>query len=538
MYLLISDRFALERERQYYTRSDVNFERIKQVSPAIINISAKEIEEILIFAIRNADGGLKVKTAVCADLTIDETSIKVHYGEMQEYDEISKNVRGRLFGNLARSGRIRNDEFTPDIVLIDNIKDYNYIKVGKARIVTENLSWFNKVNELTESNDWNGIIEISPKANEIENSAYWNEAQCLSKISFALSKQACKNTRKLSPDEVIKIKQYGDYFLKVINRCIELEPDTSMHKSSQAYYYYTLYMSSKKEEYFEKALPLYEDLSETSYEKYKELYRYANLLQYHLGEYDSDDRYTVEWFNKFNNIVEKYDRLINEYAVLNDERQRKYRKHYIGALFEYAKVNINHLLKRTWDCYFNNVYSHSEIKSYYIDDAQIKRIDKSVEYLRKALELTPDIVSRNNIDDNPSYFELRYRLAHIELIKGISLLMKGEPAEQCHEYFESSVEFADDALDAAKELADTGFRGFKYPDYAKPIKAISLYFLKNYDACHRCFYKAVPYMLFEEARIYVLCNQPTEALRVLSTIPEQDKCRNKANKLRDSLERK
>ena len=538
MYLLISDSYALCRERHYFTRNDVSYEKIRQGSPAIVNISAKDIEEILIFAIRNTDGGLKVRTAGCAGLTIDETSIRVDYGEMQEYDEICKDVRGRLFGNLLRSGRINNNEFTPDIVLIDNIKDYNYIKAGKSSLETENRSWFDKANELVANSDWNGIIDISPSANEIENSAFWNDAACLSKISFALSKLASKSTRKMSSAEMKRIKQYADYFLKVINRCIELEPNISMHKSTLAYFYYSLYMSTKREEYFEKALPLYTDLADTSYENYKEIYRYANLLQYHLGTYNWDERYTAEWFNNLKGIVEKYVLLIEEYEGLNEERQKKYKKYYIGALFEYAKVNINQLMKRAWDCYFNNVYAHSEIKSYYIDDTQLQRIDKSAEYLEKALELTPDKVSRNNIDDNPNYFELRYRLAHIVQIKGITLLMRGQPIEECQEFFESSVKFADDALNAAKELADAGFRGFKYPEYAKPIKAISLFFLKDYDGCHKCFYKAAPYMLYEEAKIFVLCNQSEKALRVLSEIPENDKCRNKANKLRDSLEGK
>jgi tetratricopeptide (TPR) repeat protein len=530
MYLLISDSYALTSERLYFNRNDVSFERIRQVSPKIVNISAEDIEEILIFAIRNTEGGLKVKTADCVNLTTDETLIRVDYGEIQEYDEICKNVRDRLFGNLVRSGRMKNDEFIPDIVLIDSIKDYNYIKVGKAGITKENQSWFNKVIELTQTREWNDIIAMSPSANEIEKTDFWNDATCLSKLSFALSKLATKSTRKASQDELKRIKQYGEYFLKVINRCIELEPNMSMHKSSLAYYYYLFYMSNKKEEYFKKALPLFQELSETSNEKYKEIYRY------HIGAINWDGKYTAEWFSELKDVVEKYEWLIEEYQKLNEERQKKFRKHYIGALFQYAKVNINQFMKRAWDYYFNNVYARVEVKSYYIDDTQMQRINKSAEYLKNALELSPDKVNRNNIDDNPNYFELRYRLSQIEQIKGITLLMRGKPIEQCLEYFESSVKYADDVLNSAKELRNTGFRGFKDPEYVKPIKAISLFFLHDYNECHKCFINAKPYMLYEEARIFVLCNQIDEALRVLAKIPENDKCRNKANKFRDSLE--
>ena len=82
MYLLISDSYALTSERLYFNRNDVSFERIRQVSPKIVNISAEDIEEILIFAIRNTEGGLKVKTADCVNLTTDETLIRVDYGEI------------------------------------------------------------------------------------------------------------------------------------------------------------------------------------------------------------------------------------------------------------------------------------------------------------------------------------------------------------------------------------------------------------------------------------------------------------------------
>ena len=534
MYLLISDSYALTSERLYCNRNNVSFERIRQISPEIVNFSADDIEEILIFAIRNKEGGLKVKTADCINLTIDETSIRVDYGKMQEYDDIAINIRRRLFGNLVSSGRMKNDEFIPDIVLIDSIKDYNYIKVGKASITKENQSWFNKVVELTQTWKWDDIISMSPSANEIEETDFWNDAACLSKLSFALSKLATKSNRKASQDEIRRIKQYGEYFLKVINRCIELEPNMSMHKSSLAYYYYLLYMSNKKEEYFEKALPLFHDLSETSNEKYKEIYRYANLLQYHIGAFDG--KYTAEWFNELNNVVKKYEWLIEEYQKLNEERQKKYKKYYIGALFEYGKVNINQFMKRAWDSYFNNVYAHVEIKSYYIDDTQMQRINKSAEYLKNAIALSPDKVNRNNIDDNPNFFELRYRLAQIEQTKGITLLMRGQPIEELLEYFERSVKYADDVLNAAQELRNTGFRGFKFPDYVNPIKAISLFFLHDYNKCHRCFINAKPYMLFEEARIFVLSDDIGEAIRVLAQIPENDKCRNKANKLRDSIE--
>lgn len=536
MYLLISDSYALTSERLYCNRNNVSFERIRQISPEIVNFSAEDIEEILIFAIRNTEGGLKVKTADCINLTIDETSIRVDYGKMQEYDETCINVRRRLYGNLVSSGRMKKNEFIPDIVLIDSIKDYNYIKVGKASIKKENQSWYNKVTELTQTGEWNEIIAMSPSANEIEKTDFWNEAACLSKLSFALSKLATKTSRRPSPNELKIARQYGEYFLIVINRCIELEPNMSMHKSSLAYYYYSLYMTNKKEEYFEKALPLYIELSETSNEKYKELYRLATIKRYHLATTNWDGKYTSEWFSKLKDIVEKYEWLIQEYQNLDEERQKKYKKYYIGSLFGYAKVNIDYFMKSTWDNYFNNVYAREEIKNYYKDDIQMNRIDKCAEYLHIVLELSPDQVNRNNIDNNPNYFELRYRLAQIEQTKGIILLMRGQPIEELLECFERSVKYADDVLNAAQELRNTGFRGFKFPDYVNPIKAISLFFLHEYNKCHRCFINAKPYMLFEEARIFVLSDDIGEAIRVLAQIPENDKCRNKANKLRDSLE--
>ena len=69
---------------------------------------------------------------------------------------------------------------------------------------------------------------------------------------------------------------------------------------------------------------------------------------------------------------------------------------------------------------------------------------------------------------------------------------------------------------------------FLFPDFVKLTEAINLHFLKRYDECHKNFFKAKNYMLYEQGVLYCLQNKKELALEVLKTIPNKDTCYNKA----------
>ena len=92
---------------------------------------------------------------------------------------------------------------------------------------------------------------------QIENDALWNDPECLGKLTFALSKLAARTYRNPRPDDIQRKKENEAFFLKVSERCIELEPYRSMHKSTLAYFLYDRYKKESRQEDFDRAKELY-----------------------------------------------------------------------------------------------------------------------------------------------------------------------------------------------------------------------------------------------------------------------------------------
>lgn len=83
MYILISDRFALEDEREYYYCSGKYLEEAKQYFPDICELTEESIDEILTYSGRRLDSIKPVKIAKCTGLEIDDVYVRVDYGELK-----------------------------------------------------------------------------------------------------------------------------------------------------------------------------------------------------------------------------------------------------------------------------------------------------------------------------------------------------------------------------------------------------------------------------------------------------------------------
>ena len=86
-----------------------------------------------------------------------------------------------------------------------------------------------------------------------------------------------------------------------------------------------------------------------------------------------------------------------------------------------------------------------------------------------------DDLNHLDLDDDPNYFELQYRLAQIEQVKGIVYVMKGKNREDFAHFFEASNRRIETLLSCAKVQKEKDAR-FNYPSYVKPVQAINLYF--------------------------------------------------------------
>lgn len=532
MYLLVSDRSALLRERSYYSVSGAWFSEVAMCFPGYATVTADNIDEILVYSSQAADDACHAKTASCGGFSADDSSIRIDYESLQDADFLSGDIRKRRYGFCKRNSILSEKGFAPSIIFVDDINEYMRIKNGKGQfVVNENL--LARLTEMVSNNDWIGIVRCFPKADRIENDPIWNDPECLSKLTFALSKLTSRTYKNPRPEDIQRRIDNEEFFLRVSDRCIELEPYRSMHRSTLAYFLYDRYKKEYHQEDFEQAKVLYEDLIESSQNKFKEQYRYVNLLRKHYEL--PDNRYDSEAYKEFGKVIAEYESLINSYQVLSNEEKLAQKKNYVKALYQYVALHADRTFKRYWDVYFNKIFAGVQVKDYLINSNAIELLDSCEEKINEVLSIIPGKVDTNNINDKPSYFDVRYRKAQIMQSRGFIAVLSGKTEDEYLPFFINSSDIIDDLLKTAKMLKSQGAR-FLFPDYLKVPQAVNYCMMHKEEQLDKLFFKAKPWMMYEYGKIETLLGNTGHAVEIFRSIPDQDLCRNKAERLIERLE--
>lgn len=522
MYLIAFDSFCIKQDREYYLCKGDYLQNVFKFFPEIKDINKNEIEEILICSLKNEDINASVKICQCKQFYTDNKQMKIIYEDLENLSENCEHIRMRIFAYLYKQGIKKKNELPPVIVLIKDHQSYIDIKENANEVKYK--AFMNVIVDLKAKRKWKEIVDKFPNKQIIEKHEFWNNVYCLNELTYALSKIIEPGYKKL---DICEKERYEQYFLKTVNRCIDLEPQNCVHKSILAYHYYVVFMAehNNKKGYYEKAESLYSELIATSNEKFKELYRYTKLreLNFELIKWQGGE----QWVKNVNEIIDDYSQLISDYDLLSEDKQKKYKKEYIGALFGYSKFNLENLLKY-YDAYVDNNIFGKPIKDFLFKRERLKSIPKIESYLNKIIELRGYNQDNKNIDlrVKPNYFDIYYRLSQVEQIKGLVYILKGEKEEKYIVFFKTSNEYVNKVLNLAKERA--GHEKFLFPDFIKLIKAINLHFLKQYNDCNKNFFRAKKYMIYEQGVLYCLQKEKEQALEVLNTIPNNDTCYNKA----------
>lgn len=529
MYIIISDsRFVNDDSRYYYFSTGEYYNQLIQNAPELLAIKREAVDEVLFYSFAGVDNDKAIRIAKCLSYECGDGHIKIVCTDVRNGEATCGEVKRRLYGYCVKNQLLVNEK-TPFVITVDSIQQYTNIKVGKS--APRYVSLMEKEEAYRQQNNWEGIVELFPSEKEIKNSEYWDDDECLSKLAFALGKVASKCRKERRESAIRQIRYNPDsFFLLVSNRCLELNPESSMHQSTRAYYYYELYMDKKTEEAYQKASEIYMMLTLTSKEKYKEEYRYTKLRQMHFENNQWNGVYADDWLFASRKILESYKRLIDTYIDLDEDRKSKYRTLYLRSLFGYSSFSLD-MYFTYWDDYVQQQLFGRELKPYKLEQHRLREIAMVEKYLTQLLD-EGEYTDSSHIDlqAKPNYFEVMYRLAQIEQVEGIVYVMLGKEPSEYNKFFVSSNEHIDTLLSAAKEQKSKGKR-FNFPHYAKLPKAINLYFLGLLDECHKCFFHAREYMIYEQGRIYALCHDYEKANQVLSLIPSSDKCYHKAQKL-------
>ena len=367
---------------------------------------------------------------------------------------------------------------------------------------------------------------------KIEQDPIWNDPECLGKLSFALSKLATRTKKNPTSQDIQRKQENTDFFLKVNKRCIELEPYSSMHKSTLAYFLYDRYKATYNEEDFEQAKALYEELIDTSVYNFKEKYRFANLLRKHYEL--PKNLYQTDSYKEFNTVISEYELLLQGYDNLTDKEKQNQRNNYLKALYQYVGLQQGRVFDRYWDLYFDNRVFQEEIPDYLINNTTAALIKKCDDFLSTVETMIPDAPTPENVNDKPGYFDVHYRKAQLTLAKAFLLLLRNFPKERYLPYLEEAEKKLSSLLEEAKQLKANG-GSFTFPNHIKFPLAICYYFEGKPEECGKCFYKALPWMQYEQARICYLYGDVEQAIAILEKIPENDLCKNKSDDLLEKI---
>lgn len=528
MYLIVADA-NYQQNIKYFFCSGIRLDQVKLLFPNYANITKDEIEEIIVYSHRKDDGHLYARIVNCAGYSANERNLRIEYGDVisdSEYhcETIRKKIYAMLFGKKLLTRGEGN--YAPSVLFVEDIQDYNYIKRKKKEPVNE--SQLAHLANLFGKNDWIGIVKSCPNMETIEQDDIWNDEECLSKLAFALSKLAGRSMRKTTEDDERRKKYNESAFLKVINRCIELNPYSSMHKSAFAYFLYDRYKREYDDDDFQKAKSLYEALIETSSYSFKEKYRYANLLRAHYEL--PANRYASESYKEFSRVVKQYDLVIDSYEELPDEEKKQQKSNYRKALYQYVVLFIEQHFGRFGNVLFNSKMFGEKVPGYLIDMNAAEQITKCSALMEKIVEISPRELTKSNVNDKPGYIDIQYRLAQLSMSKGYLRMLRGSEKTDYINYFEEAAGLLDDTLQEARKAKKEGVR-FLFPDYLKVPLAFCYFLLDEKQKCEDCFKHAKPWMQFEQARIYLFEGNNAKAEELLRGIPERDKCKNKANVL-------
>ena len=525
MYLVLFDKYLVKgEERSYWICRGEQYDMLCQEYPDIDELNKEDIEEILVFAGKE-DAHRKAKVVQCVSLEKIDQGIKIEYGKVDDIESTCDEVRRRLYGYCKRSN-ILEGRF---VYTIQSSKDYAYLMGGKTE--QKYKSMMSTIDEYKKANQWVKIVAMYPRKSEIEASDFWNDYYCLSQLSYALTMLASASDKKI--DRKLK-KDYERFYIKVSDRCLELEPNAVMELSTRAYFYYNQFINYKYDDSYTQACEIYERLIGMSQEWYKEVYRYTKLKQLYFEKKQWTGVFGHEWLPKVKEILEGYQATVDAYSELDEKRQAKYKKEYLKALFSYSGFAIDNLLQY-WDLYFENRFYNKTIKSYKLEGKQLEIITTTDEYLsRICKEKKFSNLNAEMILDKPNYFEIKYRMAQIKQIEGIVYILRGKQPNEYEEYFSKSNSHLEDIFNAVNDYRDKV--KFNFPDYAKVPQAINDFFLNDSRKSHGRFYRSKPYMKYEESRIYILEGDTENAVKTLKEIPAEDKCFAKAQKLLKDLE--
>ena len=148
------------RETAFYKGDKLN--RILELNPRLRAMESNDIEEIILYSGRKDNDENMCISCKCNGFTMQSGQLNLSVCQKEPQDISSGNIRKALYAYWKQTGQLKDNEFMPDITLVEDYPTYTRIKISQSRSVAMDRSWMGNVEEYKKNNEWNNIIAMIP----------------------------------------------------------------------------------------------------------------------------------------------------------------------------------------------------------------------------------------------------------------------------------------------------------------------------------------------------------------------------------------
>ena len=397
LFIISTSKESLNTEENFFWSKEY-FQKIKNFIPDSVTEVINITSAIAYFVKSNQ----KDKNAI--QLKVKSSQLTKDYLKVKCVSEVPLSYTSyQIKYALKKYFKVKSILDLPFCSVVDDAKFFEII---------ENYKLYALIEDLEKTNKWDAIYQKFLEFNPIEKSKIWNNAELISKFSFAAAKLAecTENLKRKFPDKNHKEKFIAEkrklrkLTIKLRNRCIELEPENASFYSNIAYSFYqsvtelntpggrrdgnVFTESLEAIKYLDKSLEL-EGSRVTDY--YRKGFILTEFLANNLLFKNDDEnnrvkkieearKYILSGIESFEQAVYAFENLIdNEFDI------KKYRKYYIKSLYHLAQ-NYLQLSKADFNI-LNLLYNQSPVnKNKEAVEQKISLLEKAEYFIDKCIE--------------------------------------------------------------------------------------------------------------------------------------------------------
>ena len=535
---------------KFFNKDDVNrkscyfsgkyYDDIYNIFGNMVNIKNDEIENCIGYFIGEENQEISSIALKITNYTVLNNKISFDFLIEGETGIKSKIINNNLFKLAKKESWCNQDQkYTPSLFYLEKAI-FDEIRKN-AQSTSKFANDMAKISDLKSKNNWIGIVDMYQPISEIELKFpdVWGNEDILGELAFAFGKLAeLKNGLERDKNHLMDIRLNRQFFYKICNRCIEINPNNAGYFSMLAYRHYLNVMEITKQrgrkddialDEIELAKKFYKNTLHLDSNRIKDNYRLGYLL---LNKLNDNIRFnTKEWTKEiFDNIKETeieaigfLQKAITLWEDASEREKARCKKEYIGSLYHLGIYNVENPTAR-WNEYICNLFDATIIVPSFSND-EMNNFKLAKGFFEKCLEEQCNIKVSDGLvvsqlvnisrGEGISPVDILYRLGQTYFMISFDILINCKDKEKSEVFVKQAEKYLKDAVSLANNLKSLGI--FNRSNWHLNNLLAELYILegKNKNAVLQIEYAKDSYIKNTLGIAYLLLDDYSNAERIL-----------------------